>query len=342
MKKIIITGGGTAGHIMPAIALLPYLNEYEIHFIGGNSKLENTILKPLNINYHYTDVVKFDRGNLFKNFLLPIKLSKAVKEAKIILKKLDPQLIFCKGGYCALPTAMAGISLKIPIIVHESDKSLGLANKLVAPKAKAIIAPFDCAKKRYYTLPNPIREQIFNGDKTKIIKELSLDDSKLTLLILGGSLGAVAINKAVEASLPNLVGKFNIIHIVGKNNLSHNKTKNYFQFEYVSNIEDYYDLADIVITRGGASAVAEINALGKKMLIIPLPTDNSRGDQIDNAKFYKQKNCAIVLLQEDLNDVTLVKSINVLLNSPQPTSLYDVDTPKNIVKIINSIINNQN
>ena len=336
MKSIVLCGGGTAGHIMPNIALLPELmkNFDQIYYIGGANSLEQKIVAKHNIKFYTTDVVKFERHKLFANLKIPFKLLKGINSAKKILRMLNPSIIFCKGGYASLPTAYAARFMKIPVICHESDMTLGLANKLISPFAAATFTTFKATNGRGNLIYTglPIRENIGVGNKEKLLKELNLPD-RPNILVIGGSLGSQAINNTVFDSASELLKTYNIIHITGKKE-SNYKSNNYRSVAFADNIADYFALADVVVSRAGATACAELSYLKKKMLLIPLPKGTSRGDQVLNAKAYEAAGAAKVLLQKDLSKDSLIMSIKALMTSPSPHS--EIKTASN-VEIVNLI-----
>lgn len=317
MKKIVFTGGGTAGHIMPNLALIDELKtKAKVYYIGSNG-MEKEIITKTDIPFYEISSVKFKRSLSFSNLLIPFKLLKAIKQSKKILKELKPDVIFNKGGYVSLPVVFAGKQLKIKIISHESDMTLGLANKLCKNKSEIICTSFE---KTAESLKNglwtgsPIRNQIFKGNKENAKKLFENFKPKPTILVVGGSLGSKIINENIVKCLDNLK-EYNIIHLVGKNNLTGIKKNNYVELEFSNNIEDLYALADLVISRAGSNVINEILALNKLNLLIPLSKKASRGDQILNANYFKEKGYSNVLYEENLTPTTLINSIKqTLLN----------------------------
>lgn len=322
MQKIILTGGGTAGHITPNIALLPYLRQFDIHYIGAADSLEQKLIQAFPyVTFHAVTCVKLVRSFSGKNFTIPFKLIKGISECKKLLKELQPAVIFSKGGYVGLPVSLAA-KKNYPLVLHESDFSLGLANKLAAKKCKFLCTSFSTLAKSY---PNgiftgsPIRNELYFGSADIAKKQSGLTtNSKPNLLIMGGSLGATAINNAVSGSINELCAYFNIIHICGTNNEQSAKHADYFSMGYCSNIADYFSWADFCLSRGGANSLAELIALKIPSLIIPLPKGNSRGDQEDNANYYKSLGVISVLNQSDLTAGTLMSAL-LTLKSAAPT-----------------------
>lgn len=314
MKTIVLTGGGTAGHIMPNLALLSELkkNFETICYIGAKGGLEETLAPKYGLQLYLTDAVKLDRAHIMSNFKIPFKLKTSIDEAKKILAELKPDLVFSKGGYVSLPVCFAAKKLNIPVVIHESDYSLGLANKIVASFAKKVLTSFKETCKTGILVGNPVRDEIFKGDKTIYAKKLNLSPKK-NLLFFGGSLGASSINNFIYQNLDKLCENYNILHIAGKTADKTIKHNNYYQFEFVNDIEHLFALADLVIARGGASSLAELSALNKKTVVVPLPKGASRGDQLQNAESYKKLGKVEVLLQENLNFENLNQLLSKLL-----------------------------
>lgn len=335
--RIVLCGGGTCGHIMPNIALLPYLkkNFDSICYIGSANSMEERIAKEYDIPFYTTTTIKLERKKVWLNAKIPFILHSGVSEAKDLLNILKPNVVFSKGGYASLPTCLAARALDIPYVIHESDTTLGVANRLSAVKANKILLTAPSNKylgERYAVVGNPIRDEIVNGNRNKL--KIRLDNTKKTVLVVGGSLGAQAINETVEKAIPTITAEYNLIHIHGKNYAPKYNGIKYFPFEFVDNIGDYYDAADIIISRAGAGAIAEINAVGKRAIYIPLPKGNSRGDQEENAERQKELNRAIVLRQETLTPLKLENALKDIRMMPIPKPLYNRETPRKIVEII--------
>ena len=317
-KKIVLTGGGTAGHITPHLALFPYLKkDFDCYYIGSKNGMEKSMIEPFMPFYEIT-TTKLKRKLSLSNLFIPFKLLKGICEAKKLLKKIKPNIIFSKGGFVAVPVVIAAHSLKIPVITHESDYTLGLANKLIKNKCKYICTSFEITAKGLKNgifTGSPIRKEIFCGNKSKIYEKYDFDSTKKSILFVGGSLGSQTVNNVVFQSLDILLEKYNILHIVGKGNLNNDiKKNNYVQLEFLSHIENAFDFADVVITRGGANALFELLALKKPMLIIPLGLKESRGDQILNADYFESQGFANVLKEEDLTPKSLQEKIETTFN----------------------------
>lgn len=346
MKTIVFTGGGTAGHIMPNVALFPEAKKHfdKIAYIGSSGMEKQIIGSEKDVDFYEIDAVKLIRSLNLKNFCIPFKLIKSVKQAKKVLKKLQPNVVFSKGGYVSLPSVIAAKQLGIPVVSHESDMTMGLANKIIYRYSNKMLTTFEStakSKEKCVFIGSPIREKVLNGNKNNL--KVKFNNSKPNVLFFGGSLGAKAINLAVENSLEELTKRFNVIHLTGKGkkiNQPQNIT-NYYQQEYASNIEDFFDMADLVVTRGGANALFELLALQKPMLIIPLPKAESRGDQLQNAKYFAEKNYAKVLYQEDLTTQNLISSLESLNQNKDKliTSIKQSSQQNANKKIMQIIIN---
>ena len=296
MKRIVFTGGGTAGHVTPNIALFPKLKNmgYDIHYIGSYEGIEKRLIEDYRIPYYGIATGKFRRYFDLKNFSDPFRVIKGYLEAKKILKTLKPDVLFSKGGFVSVPVVRAAAALKIPCIIHESDMTPGLANSLCIPIAKKVCCNFPetiqslPAEKAVLT-GSPIRAELGKGSKERGLELCGFHASKPVIMVIGGSLGAAGINKLIREALPKLLEDFQIVHVCGKEKIDNLllNTKGYKQFEYVKeDLKDLFAMADIVVSRAGANAICELLALKKPSLLIPLPANASRGDQILNAKSF--------------------------------------------------------
>lgn len=324
MKTIILTGGGTGGHVIPHLSIIPKLKKegYKIFYIGSENGIEKQIIsKEKDIEYFSIPTVKFIRKLTLKNLLIPFKLINSISKTKVLLKKLKPDIIFSKGGFVSVPVVIAGKKLGVPIISHESDLTMGLANKIIYNYCDKMCTTFEKTakeKNKCIHTGSPIRKTLFNGSKEKgsALTKLKLD--KPTLLFIGGSTGARDLNNIIYKALPTLTKTYNVIHIVGKNKANKNITyKNYCQLEFILNIEDIFAISDFIISRAGSNAIYEFWALKKPMLLIPLPKTQSRGDQIENAKYFKNLEIANTIQQENLNEKTLIKEIDNLVKNKE-------------------------
>ena len=304
MKKIVLTGGGTGGHVMPNIALLPLLEKHfdEIHYIGSKEGIEKEILaKYPKIKYHGITTVKFKRSLSLSNLAIPFKLLSGICQAKKLIKNIQPDVIFSKGGFVAVPVVLG--HGKVSVVAHESDMTLGLANKLILKRCKVMCCSFEktaesVGKKAVHT-GSPIRE-----DLLKLTSQIQFSNNKPTLLVTGGSLGATGLNNGIWKNFNKLIQKYNIIHLVGKGKLNKDLShQDYVQLEQTSEMGKMYNSCDYVISRAGSNTVFEIMALNKPSLLIPLPKTESRGDQLDNAKELQSKGLCNVLYQENIDEL---------------------------------------
>ena len=349
MKKIILTGGGTAGHVTPNLALLPLLKEhgYEVRYIGSYTGIEKTLVEQAGIPYDGISSGKLRRYFDWKNFTDPFRVLKGYGEARKLLKKYQPEIVFSKGGFVAVPVVMAAKHLHIPVIIHESDMTPGLANKLAIPSATRACCNFSetmkylPADKAIHT-GCPIRAELLTGSKAVGQKLTGFTDEKPVLMIIGGSLGAVAVNNAVRAALPQLLDQFQVVHLCGKNNLDESLqgTPGYVQYEYMGEpLKDLFALADIVISRAGANAICELLALKKPSLLIPLGSAASRGDQILNAESYFKKGYSMLLSQDELTVERLVQDVRTLYaNRTQYQETMALATDRDAVEKVVTLI----
>lgn len=320
MKKIVLTGGGTAGHVTPNIALLPALKEagFEAEYIGSYNGIEKDLITKEGIPYHGISSGKLRRYFDWKNFSDPFRVIKGYGQARSLLKKIQPSIVFSKGGFVSVPVVLAAKSLHIPAILHESDMTPGLANKIAMKGAVKICCNFPETIKylpegKGVLTGSPIRQQLLHGDRQKALDFTGLRGDRHILLIIGGSLGSVFINNAVRGALDDLLQKFEIIHLCGKGNLdpSLDGKDGYVQYEYISKeLPDLFAAADLVISRAGANAICELLALHKPNILIPLSRNASRGDQILNAESFKKQGFSYVIEEEDVNEQTLSEAIH--------------------------------
>lgn len=322
MKHIVLTGGGTAGHVTPNIALMGRLKEqgYQISYIGSYNGIEKTLIEELGIPYYGISSGKLRRYFDLKNFTDPFRVLKGFSEARKLLKQLKPDVVFSKGGFVTVPVVVAAGRLKIPAIIHESDMTPGLANKLCIPSAVKVCCNFPETKAhlpegKAVVTGTPIRPELLQGDADKGRAFTGFTSEKPVIMIIGGSLGAQAVNDAVRRILPELLKDFQVVHLCGKGKRddSKNDLKGYVQYEYIeSELADLFAMADIVISRAGANAICELQALKKPNLLIPLSANASRGDQILNARSFEKQGFSMVLEEEAITDEVLLKAIHDL------------------------------
>lgn len=325
MKHIVLTGGGTAGHVTPNIAMIPALREagYKISYIGSYDGIEKKLIEELDIPYYGISSGKLRRYFDVKNFTDPFRVLKGFHEAKKLLKQLKPDIIFSKGGFVTVPVVIAAKKCKIPAIIHESDMTPGLANKLCIPSAVKVCCNFPETVK---SLPaekavltgTPIRKELLSGDKEAGRCFCGFSSDKPVLMVIGGSLGAASVNEHIRSILPELLKEFQVVHLCGKGKTDETLTgtEGYVQYEYIKNeLADLFALSDIVISRAGANAICEISALHKPNLLIPLSANASRGDQILNARSFERQGFSMVLEEEEITDKKLLDSIRNLYSN---------------------------
>ncbi|UOQ86685.1 undecaprenyldiphospho-muramoylpentapeptide beta-N-acetylglucosaminyltransferase [Gracilibacillus salinarum] len=321
-KQIIFTGGGTAGHVMVNLAIIPeFLKEgWTIDYIGSKNGIERELIEPLEgVNYHAISTGKLRRYFSKENFKDPFKVLKGTWQAHRIIGKKKPAVIFSKGGFVSVPVLVAARMRGVPAVIHESDFTPGLANKLAIPFAKKVLATFPetidyLPKEKAEWVGAVVREELFTGNREKGLTVTGFKNNKTVLLVMGGSAGSQKINKAVREALDTLLPDFNIIHICGKDNLDEEiDREGYVQYEYVQEeLRDLLALTDLVCSRAGANAIFEFLALNKPMLLIPLSRQASRGDQIVNAHSFEKQGYAHVLEEEQLSTESLITAVEQL------------------------------
>lgn len=319
MKRIVLTGGGTAGHVTPNIALMPALKEagYDIHYIGSHQGIERSLIEELKIPYYGISSGKLRRYFDPKNFSDPFKVLKGYFEASKLIKQLKPDVVFSKGGFVSVPVVFAAKNRKIPVIIHESDITPGLANKLSISSASKVCANFPETVKylpegKAVLTGTPIRQELFAGNKLLGLDFCGFTSDKPVLLVVGGSTGSAAVNEAIRHALPELRKKYQVVHLCGKDktDVSLNGTKGYVQYEYIKKeLSDLLAVADVVVSRAGANAICELLALRKPNLLIPLSAASSRGDQILNANSFKKQGFSYVIKEEELTTETLLQGV---------------------------------
>ncbi|WP_026658122.1 undecaprenyldiphospho-muramoylpentapeptide beta-N-acetylglucosaminyltransferase [Butyrivibrio sp. AC2005] len=318
-KKIVLTGGGTAGHVTPNMALIPELKEkgYEISYIGSHTGIEKKLIADYHIPYFSISTGKLRRYFDPKNFSDPFRVMKGFFEARQLLKKINPDVVFSKGGFVSVPVIRAASTLKIPCILHESDMTPGLANRLSFSSARTICCNFPetldlLPPDKAVLTGTPIRKELLKGSREAGKKLCGFTDDKPVIMVTGGSLGAQSINETIRYALPRLLPHFNIVHLCGKDKMDNLKLsmEGYKQFEYVKNeMKDIFAMADVVVSRAGANAICELAALRKPNVLIPLSAKSSRGDQIINAKSFEKQGFSVVIDNEELDEDILVESI---------------------------------
>lgn len=348
-KRIVFTGGGTAGHVIVNLAIIPVFQKegWEIDYIGSKDGIERELIGRLdNVTYHPISTGKLRRYLSKENLKDPFKVLNGTRQAFRILGKKKPTVIFSKGGFVSVPVLAAAWLRRIPAVIHESDYTPGLANKLAIPFARKVLATFPetmqhLPEKKAEWVGAVVRNELFQGNRKKGLELANLGNGKPVLLIMGGSGGAQKINNAVRSQLDSLLKEFQIIHICGKGNVDSTvKAEGYAQFDYVNEeLSDLFAATDFVLSRAGSNAIFEFLALKKPMLLIPLSRNASRGDQILNANSFKKQGYANVLEEEELTGDRLVKELkkikqgkmDILSNMRNYESFQAKD---NVVKII--------
>lgn len=321
-KRIVLTGGGTAGHVTPNIALIPKLREldYEIYYMGSYNGIEKKLIADFDIPYYGIATGKLRRYFDVKNFTDLFRIVKGHSEAHKYLKEIQADIVFSKGGFVSVPVVRAAASLGIPCIIHESDMTPGLANKLCMQAAHKICCNFPetlqmLPEGKAVLTGSPIREELARGNKIAAYDLCKFTSNKPVIMVIGGSLGAEAVNKAVREALPKLLDDFQVVHICGKDkvdNLMLN-IRGYKQFEYVkTELKDIFAMADLVVSRAGANSICELLALKKPNLLIPLSAHSSRGDQILNARSFEAQGFSMVIDEDYLTENLLVEKIHEL------------------------------
>ena len=320
MKRIVLTGGGTAGHVSPNQALIPHLLEegWDIHYIGTKNGIERTLIEPMQgVTYHAVSSGKLRRYFDWKNFTDPFRVIAGAFQSIGVIGRLKPNVVFSKGGFVSVPVVFGAAICGVPVVMHESDITPGLANKLCKPFAKSVCTTFpECAKllaPKGVLTGTPLRAQIFSGDRARGLRLAGFDGQKPVLMMIGGSLGAQTVNAVLREALPALTKRFDVLHVCGKGNLdaSLENTPGYKQFEYLSDeLPDAFACADIMLSRAGSNSLSELMALCKPALLIPY--HSGRGDQVLNANSLKARGLAHVMPQSELTAESLPPAIDAL------------------------------
>lgn len=319
-KRIVLTGGGTAGHVTPNLALIPHLQKmgYEVHYIGTHDGMERGLIEPVEgVTYHAVHSGKLRRYFDLKNISDPFRVMRGVGEAASIIKKLRPRVVFAKGGFVSVPVVYGARLRGVPVVLHESDLTPGLANKLCAPFANVLCTTFPetakSVKNGVYT-GTPLREELFAAAREEGLKEFGLSGEKPVLMMTGGSSGAVSVNQCLRQALPLLLPMFDVLHLCGKGNVDESAAqKGYVQVEYLSGgMAKAFAAADLLVSRAGSNTLAELLALRKPNLLIPYPSSASRGDQIENAASFEKRGFSMVLPQADMTPESLAERVRAL------------------------------
>lgn len=349
MKKIILTGGGTAGHVTPNIAIIPRLKEmgYEISYIGSYEGIEKRLIEEIGIPYYGIASGKLRRYFDWKNFSDPFRVLKGCQQARSLMKKLQPDVVFSKGGFVSVPVVLAASRARVPIVIHESDMTPGLANRIALPKADRICCNFPETKDMFpegkaVVTGTPIRQELFRGNPDRAFSFCGFTQHRPTILVVGGSTGSVKVNTAVRSCLDQLLQTCNVIHLCGKGKTdpAYDGRSGYVQYEYIkAELADLFALADVVISRAGANAICELLALRKPNILIPLSRNASRGDQILNAKSFEKSGYSRVIEEEDLTPEALISAVQeVMENKDRYIEAMKKDQEKDSITLITEII----
>jgi UDP-N-acetylglucosamine--N-acetylmuramyl-(pentapeptide) pyrophosphoryl-undecaprenol N-acetylglucosamine transferase len=329
MLRVILTGGGTAGHVNPNLALMEVLQSKgcELFYVGSEAGVERAMTTARNIPYYAVRSGKLRRYLSWKNLSDPFNVVMGVVQSFLLLRRLKPDVVFSKGGFVALPVVVGAWLNRIPVIAHESDFTPGLANRLSLPFVDTLCVNFSGTltsmkqPSKVQVTGTPIRAELLNGSRAQGLSRCGFDDRKPCLLVMGGSQGARALNACIREALPRLRGEFQVIHLCGKGNLdaSLNDDSGYCQFEYVDEgLGDLLAATAIVVSRAGANALCEILACGKPHVLVPLSRRSSRGDQIENAHYFSAQGISVVVEEEHLTPDALIAALGQVQQS------YDV------------------
>lgn len=340
MKRILFTGGGSAGHVVPNLAIMNELKYTHRITYMGTGGIEHTLIGNAGYPFFRVDCPKLVRSFTLENLKIPFRLKQAKREALAVLEREKPDLVFSKGGFASYPAVKAAQKLGIPVFTHESDLSPGLCTKLIAKKCKYVLTSFPETAELFKNgkcVGSPIRREILNGEKSRAVRKFCLPAGLPVLLVLGGGSGSLAINSAIRNNLPVLLKKFRILHLCGKGNLLDNPPAGYVQREFETDMGSAYACADLVLSRAGSNTVFEILALKKPAVLVPLEK-NSRGDQLENALYFEKRGLCTVLREENLSELpaTLNRTIK---NAELASALKDADVSNGTPAILELIKN---
>ena len=320
LSRVVVTGGGSAGHVVPAVPVMQALlaQGCEVHFVGGKAGPERDLVAALPLRYHAVSTGKLRRYLSLENLLDCFRIPAGILQAWWLLRRLRPQVVFSKGGFASFPAVVGAWLNRVPVVAHESDLTPGLANRLALPFVASLCVNFEptvakVARKRVVVTGTPLRRALLDGDAKRGRAMLGIgDEARRVLLVVGGSLGAAALNEAVTAAVDELLRSWVVVHICGPGKLDATLAERagYLQHEYVDDgWGDVIAAADLVVSRAGANALYEWLALGKPHLLVPLPRTASRGDQLENAAFAAAQGWSLVIEEHELNSTTLTAAI---------------------------------
>ncbi|MDB5083444.1 MAG: undecaprenyldiphospho-muramoylpentapeptide beta-N-acetylglucosaminyltransferase [Bacilli bacterium] len=322
MKTIVFTGGGSAGHVTPNLAIIPALKDdgWNVLYIGSITGIEKQLIAQTDVSYHAISSGKLRRYLDWQNVKDPFHIIKGLAQAYLLLRKIKPHVVFSKGGFVSVPVVIASWLNRIPVVIHESDMTPGLANRLCVPFTRKICVTFAEAaahlpQNKVEHTGTPIRKEIFEGTKEKGLTFCGFNHLKPVLLIMGGSLGAESINRSIRKELTDLLTRFQVVHLCGKGRVDqhYNHLKGYKQFEYLNaELPDVLAMTDLVVSRAGSNSICELLALHKPNLLIPLSLQQSRGDQLLNAKSFEKQGFSKVIYEEELMSTNLYQVLSEL------------------------------
>ncbi|MBI5413849.1 undecaprenyldiphospho-muramoylpentapeptide beta-N-acetylglucosaminyltransferase [Candidatus Peregrinibacteria bacterium] len=316
--RVVFTGGGTGGHVLPNIAIIDEISKLggaEVFYIGSKKSSEQDIAEGAGLPFYEISTGKLRRYFDLKNFVDFLKVPLGFFQAVGILRKLKPNLVFSKGGYVAVPVVLAARLLGIPVWIHEADLTPGLATKICVPFAGKIWLSFEESRRFYKgrnveVVGNPVRSSILKGDKKRGYKFTGFSEKMPVCLVIGGSTGAQSLNKLILKNLPELLKKVQVLHITGRIGEKFTENAHYKHFEFLDKeLADCYAITDFIVGRAGSGSLFEGLALKKPMILVPLPRSASRGDQIENAEIFEKHGWAAVLNQETLSPEQLLEAI---------------------------------
>ena len=317
LSRVVVAGGGTAGHVIPALPVAQALLDAgsTVHFVGSTSGLEERLIAPLGIPYHGIQAGKLRRYFSLENLVDVLRVALGIVQAWRLLARIRPVVVFSKGGFVSFPVVVGAWLNGIPVVAHESDLTPGLANRLAMRFATTLCVNFDGTRAehaRVVVTGTPLRRELLHGDGARGRQRLGIDARRPVLLVVGGSLGAARLNEVLRAALKELLDDYDVVHVcgAGKTDASLATLCGYMQREYVSDTwGDIIAAADVVVSRAGANALYEWLVLGKPHLLVPLPRAASRGDQIENAAYAESRGWSMVLAEDELNGETLVAGV---------------------------------
>lgn len=321
MNRLLVTGGGTAGHVVPALPVMQaFLDEgVQVDFVGSGSDFERQLVSDMAVTYHGICAGKLRRYFSFENLKDAFKVLWGMVQAVFLLGRLRPDAVFSKGGFVSFPVVFAAWCWRVPVVAHESDLTPGLANRLAMPFVKSLCVNFPVTRPSRFRgeltyTGTPVRPALMNGDAASGRRLIGAADDRPLLIVTGGSLGADRINEVVREAAPELCQRAHLVHVCGPGKVAPVTAPDYHPFEYVR--EEWGDLlaaADLVVSRAGANTLYELLCLKKPNLLIPLSRRASRGDQIENAAWAESEGFSRVIQEEDLTATRLIGAVNEIL-----------------------------